>query len=136
MYIVKNGKIIFLPDDCNQKQIARWVFIADDWFVTSKIFNDGNQAWSDVSWIVDWEEYKWCGDWRLEIRWLLIWSWVNDLIEKRRSDLKTLFSVPIDDRRKVIYSWASLLIQNEPELWTDLPPGLDELWHKIQVKKN
>lgn len=121
MYIVPDWQIYFQPTNCDQKQLVEGIFISRD-YDTTRVLNNNLSA------------TNWCKDGRLNIKWNLIWQWIDKLWTKRRSILEDFFNVWISRVNK-IYDWASLLIETNTKLWLNLPPGANELVDKLQIEK-
>lgn len=121
MYIVPDWQIYFQPTNCDQKQLVEWIFISKD-YDTSRVLNNNLSA------------TNWCKDGRLNVKWNLIWQWIDKLWAKRRSILEDFFNVWISRVNK-IYEWSSLLIETNTKLWLNLPPGANELVDKLQIDK-
>lgn len=128
MFIVNDGKIKFKDDNCNKQQIVKGIFIAKEFDATEK---NGNYTLNDER----------CNAWWLHVKWVLIWWWIENLVEKKRSNLARWFRVSWSEeskriqRRNMIFNGASVLIEYSPELWQQLPPGADEFTKMLDVYK-
>lgn len=127
MFIVKDGTIKFETDNCNSKQVVKWIFIADK-FDSKKHKND------------DLNKER-CNQWGLQIKWVLIGWWITDLTKNTRSTLSKRFNVSWSEnsikvqRRNEIFRWAAVEIEYSPELWQQLPPGADEFTQMLDIYK-
>lgn len=150
MFIVPDGKILFVDKNnwCDpmaldahdnqsltmrngkhERQVVNGIFIAGEWFGGNSTTNnnlDRNR----------------CQEGGLTIKWLVVWPNLQDLVNAKRSNLNSWFTTtsfsPEEirrERREKIYNGAALLIENNPTLWTDLPPGANELQSSLQVQR-
>jgi hypothetical protein len=72
----------------------------------------------------------------LTINGVIVGTNIEDLINARRSVLRGWFhSSSVTSRQKMFEEGASLLIQNNPQLWISPPPGVDELDKIFEVYK-
>lgn len=83
-------------------------------------------------------EKRWCQEGNLIVNGVLIGDGIDNLISKRRSHLNNWFNAGVTrpaDREDLIYKGASLLIQSNPNLWTNMPPVADELTNQLKLQK-
>jgi len=127
MFIVKDGKIKFVDENCNQPQRVKGIFIAKDFDATKRT---NSSLYTNR-----------CNAWWLHVKWVLIGWWIEDLVKNKRSTLSRWFNVSWSERaievqrRNMIFNWASVLIEYSPELWQQLPPGADEFTKMLDVYK-
>jgi hypothetical protein len=119
MLIVPDGEIYFDSVDCDHKQVVNGIYITLSWFDTEHIINDDFNK-------------SWCWDWRLEVKGILIGQNVDNLWQKRRSVLKDWFS---SDKIQNIKQWGSLIIDTNTNLWSNLPPGAEDILTQIKIYK-
>jgi len=119
-------------DDCNAPQIVNGIFISEWWFGLEPEANVRNDDEADLR----------CLDWSLYVNGVLIWNEISDLVKNRRSHLNDRFVVSSDNedkikeqRREKLINGASVLIEYNPSLWTDLPPGAKEFTESLVVYK-
>lgn len=66
-------------------------------------------------------------------------STISTLRNQRRSVLRNWFNVPTitkqRDRAEIVKQWGSLTIASNPSLWTNLPPGANELMTALEAFK-
>lgn len=110
MYIVPDGNINFQSQSCNIREIVEWIFIWNN-FLSETIINNNLSN-------------PWCSDWRLLVRWVMRWNWVQSIADNRRSLIEDWFWWWGISASK-IYDWASLLVESNPNIWSNLPPGAD-----------
>ena len=131
MFITKNGTIDFEEDPstyCKAPQIVKGIFVAGNGFTTSKIRNDNLNK-------------SWCAYGNLQVKWILVGAGIDTLVENRRSNLNRWFRAGGSEesqriqRRNQIFNGASLLIEYNPELWAQLPPGADQFVNLLDVYK-
>jgi hypothetical protein len=58
---------------------------------------------------------------------------LEELIDDKRSHLNDWFFTQDDDKYELLINGASLLIEQNPSLWLQSPPGLDELKSVLDV---
>lgn len=134
--IITNKKIIFKDrweegsSSCaSWWQVVQWLFIAWDWFK-----GDNQSLWNRHP------DEKWCPRWWLRVKWALIWSWVVNLTNWKRSQLNSWFNSNIlrdpaikNKRKQLIIGWAAVLIEYSPSLWKTLPPGAEIFTESLEV---
>lgn len=132
MIVVDNWTIYFDDEKCQDGwQVVQWIFVALDWF------------WNKFEKLRNTNENKeFCPWWNLHVKWVLIWSWIDNISNYKRSQLNdwfTLRSSNLNDlkkeRRKEIIEWASVLIEYSPSLWKILPPGAEMFTESLEVYK-
>ena len=135
MFVVQWWKISFREDPANRcvaTQTVQWIFISDKWFgvwdVTLNMANDLDKPRCNFGW--------------LDVKWVLIWKNIQDLVVQRRSQLNDRFWVHSSDdeqikieRRNKIFKWASVLIEYSPSLRWALPPWASDFTKILEVYK-
>lgn len=111
-------------------QVVQWIFVAKDWFDAEEKMRNRD------------EDEERCAWGNLHVKWVLIWWGLDDLMKKKRSHLNDWFnSTTINEnklkreRRSEIFQGASVLIEYNPELWDDLPPGAELFVDTLDVYK-
>ncbi len=120
MFIVPDWKIIFDNTNCNTTDYLEWIFLADS-FETDTIKNNNLNN-------------TWCDDWRLQIKWILRWQYVQSLIDNRRAVIDNWFGGWWPTASDV-YDWASLFVQSNPEIWNNLPPAAEGILHRLNIQR-
>ena len=124
--IINPNWIIEFKDNCtSQWQVVRWIFIA------KKFDTDSHMKNTQMN-------HPWCLWWNLDVKWVLIWNWIDTLIWNRRSNLNDWTNTTTsteNSRRNQIFKWASLLIEYNTELWSQLPPGAEVFTQVLDVLK-
>ena len=111
-------------------QIVRWIYYAGDWFKSSwhgalKNTKDNLDTW------------KWCNYGNLHIKWVAIWD-LSEVVKTRRSELYTWFKW-VDwgkswgEKKNIVINGASVLVEYNPDLWGNLPPGAGEFNKVLEV---
>ena len=133
LFVVKNGKVSFAEPDTNRcvaRQVVNWLFVTNNGFgVEDNWLTINNSLGSER-----------CNEWWLTIRWALIGPWIQDLVNQRRSHLNHWFRVESfsesairRERRNEILAGAAVLIEFNPSLIDQLPPGLDSFTTLLDV---
>ena len=137
--ILTNGMIItkktisFKDSDCTSWwQVVQWVFIAQWWFKSNK---------STLNTSTD---NQWCHRWNLHVKWVLIWSWINNIANSKRSQLNSRFETKLKyndpndsrlkaERRNEIIRWASVLIEYNSDVWSKVIPWAEIFTETLDV---
>ena len=131
--IIASGWTIQFNDNCTTWwQIVNWIFIAWKWFIT----------WNNV-WNNDIKKPR-CHRWNLKVKWVLIWSWVENVTNSRRAQLNSWFETEKiykdttdsklkKERRNEILTWASLLIEYNQSLWSNIIPGSEIFTEMLNI---
>jgi hypothetical protein len=113
----------------NWWQVVQWIFVANN-FVGA---DDEDLKNDNVNKL-------WCPWWWLHVKWVLIWSDIDELIESKRSQLNSWFNAPNSSdsaikkaKRDTIIKWASVLIEYSPTLWKTLPPWAEIFTESLEV---
>jgi cysteine-rich repeat protein len=137
MYIVDGGDIIFESQNCDMTNTIEGVFITDGTFKTSSTLNTDPYASQRCKW------------WNLVINGLFIGEWLNtEFVSRRRAqvDLRSFEDLNQSDseeqlvqnrlnQSKRLIEWPSVRIDTSPLSWSELPPGVRELFEVIAVRK-
>jgi hypothetical protein len=135
MFVVQWWKISFKEDSanrCKSTQTVQWIFISNQWFwvgdTTLNLANDLDKPRCNYGW--------------LNVKWVLIWDNITNLVLQRRSQLNDRFWVHSNDvnqikieRRNKIFNWASVLIEYSPALRWALPPWASDFTKVLDVYK-
>lgn len=138
MYIVPNGNIYVDVADCNKQQTLEGIFITAKEFRATD--NPTLARRGNVIENTDGATPR-CRDGRLKISGVLAGNGVLNLVNARRSALNEWFTIAgrpsratvIATRRNQVYDGASLLIETNTSLWSDLPPGAADLDQLLKV---
>ena len=137
--IMTPKKIIFdATDSCNGNvnqyghagQMVKGIFYAGEWFGSSwhgalKNTEDNLDTW------------KWCNYGNLHIKWVAIWD-LSEVVKTRRSELYTWFKWTgwgqnWVEKKDIVINGASVLVEYNPDLWGNLPPGANEFNKVLEV---
>ena len=115
--------IIFTADSRNQLTTVEWIYIAKN-AIKSENFDNINENWT------------WSQDWRLIIKWSLIWN-TDNLSKNRRPSIDWTNFINPDMKvlQKAMIDWASLRISTNSAIWNSLPPGANEMNEIIQKSR-
>ena len=111
-------------------QIVRWIYYAGKWFASSwhdalKNTNENLNNW------------QWCNYGNLHIKWVAIWD-LSKVVAARRSELYTWFKWTgwgkvWTEKKDIVINGASVLVEYNPDLWGNLPPGANEFNKVLEV---
>ena len=111
-------------------QIVRWIYYAGGWFLSSwhdtlKNTNENLNNW------------QWCNYGNLHIKWVAIWD-LSKVVAARRSELYTWFKWTgwgkvWTEKKDIVINGASVLVEYNPDLWGNLPPGANEFNKVLEV---
>ena len=113
-------------------QMVRWIFYAGKWFLSEHDKSNTEKS-----------NKEWCNYGNLHIKWIAIWD-LSNVVQNRRSELYTWFydwcdekdaskSTKCKNRRDVVLNWASVLIEYNPDLWWNLPPGAEDFNKALEI---
>jgi uncharacterized repeat protein (TIGR01451 family) len=141
MYVNMDGNMYFNTHDSNSTNRCPTQYINGIFVVTKWVFDTQNLEYNDKSASLtnDRTEKRRCQEGNLIVNGVLIWDGIDNLVTKRRSHLNNWFDASVSrvaDREDLIYKGASLLIQTNPSLWTNLPPLANELTNQLKLQKN
>ena len=111
-------------------QIVRWIYYAGDWFESSW---DG--ALKNIE--KNLNNWQWCNYGNLHIKWVAIWD-LSKVVAARRSELYTWFKWTgwgkvWTEKKDIVINGASVLVEYNPDLWGNLPPGANEFNKVLEV---
>lgn len=131
--IITSGSISFKDSNCTSWwQVVQWIFIAQWWFKS-------NNSTLNVN-----TDKQWCHRWNLHVKWVLIWSWIDNITRSKRSQLNSRFETEITyratndsrlkaERRNEIIRWASVLIEYNPDTWMKSIPWAEIFTETLDV---
>ena len=115
--------------DCNSDQRVKWIFYAENWLIREWVWHN-----------TELDNSVWCDKWWLQVKWVLIWSGLNNLMIRSRSHLEGWFENGKEgpNARNMIMNWASVLIEYSPSVFTrsTMPPGAEEFTTALSIYKN
>lgn len=139
MYIAQNGDIQFVANSCNvtNEQVVNGIFISLKNITSS--MGDRTSAHNT-------DPYKsWCSEGALTINGVLIGNNINStdansLLGTRRSNLNTWFEdlnsrSTSGERQESLKKNAAVVLQYNPSIFSNLPPGADTLSQVLSVSK-
>lgn len=133
--IITNKTMSFKDESClTWWQVVKWIFIAEWWFVKNGTTLNININKPRCHW------------WNLNVKWVLIWKNIKNLTESKRSQLNSRFDTELRyrntndsklkaERRNEIFQWASLLIEYNPDLWSNTIPWAEIFTETLSVYK-
>lgn len=111
-------------------QIVRWIYYAGSWF---------NSSWDGALKNIEknLDTWKWCNYGNLHIKWVAIWD-LSEVVKTRRSELYTWFKWTgwgkvWTEKKDIVINGASVLVEYNPDLWGNLPPGANEFNKVLEV---
>ena len=137
--IMTPGKIIFdATNSCNGNankyghagQMVKGIFYAGKWFGSSWYDALKNTKENLNNW-------QWCNYGNLHIKWVAIWD-LSEVVKTRRSELYTWFKWTgwgkvWAEKKDIVINGASVLVEYNPDLWGNLPPGANEFNKVLEV---
>ena len=137
--IMTPKKIIFdATNSCNGNvnkyghagQMVKGIFYAGEWFESSW---DG--ALKNIE--KNLNNWQWCNYGNLHIKWVAIWD-LSKVVAARRSELYTWFKWTgwgkvWAEKKDIVINGASVLVEYNPDLWGNLPPGANEFNKVLEV---
>jgi len=110
--------------NCTDNQIVKWIFYA---------WGSLNRDWVNKNDDTN-HEYR-CDKWWLYVKWVLIWKWLNELMENSRSHLEEWFN---KKTANTVMNWASVLIEYSPSVFatSTMPPGAEDFTTALSMYKN
>ncbi|PID34585.1 MAG: hypothetical protein CR971_02485, partial [candidate division SR1 bacterium] len=110
-------------------QTVQGIFIAKNGFEGDSQFNTD-------------ENKERCNYGNLKVKGVLIGKDIKNLVDQKRSHLNGWFWVKSqkdkdvdNERRREIFEGASVLVEYNPYLWTDLPPGASDFINAVDIYK-
>ena len=111
-------------------QIVRWIYYAGSWF---------NSSWDGALKNIEknLNNWQWCNYGNLHIKWVAIWD-LSNVVAARRSELYTWFKWTgwgkvWTEKKDIVINGASVLVEYNPDLWGNLPPGANEFNKVLEV---
>ena len=111
-------------------QIVRWIYYAGSWF---------NSSWDGALKNIEknLNNWQWCNYGNLHIKWVAIWD-LSEVVKTRRSELYTWFKWTgwgkvWTEKKDIVINGASVLVEYNPDLWGNLPPGANEFNKVLEV---
>ena len=137
--IMTPGKIIFdATNSCNGNvnkyghagQMVKGIFYAGEWFLSS-----WHGALKNIE--KNLNNWQWCNYGNLHIKWVAIWD-LSKVVAARRSELYTWFKWTgwgkvWTEKKDIVINGASVLVEYNPDLWGNLPPGANEFNKVLEV---
>jgi hypothetical protein len=110
--------------NCKTNQEVKWIFYA---------WGSLNRDWVNKNDDTN-HEYR-CDKWWLYVKWVLIWKWLNELMENSRSHLDEWFN---KKTANTVMNWASVLIEYSPSVFatSTMPPGAEDFTTALSMYKN
>ena len=111
-------------------QIVRWIYYAGSGFESSWHGALKNTKENLNNW-------QWCNYGNLHIKWVAIWD-LSEVVKTRRSELYTWFKWTgwgkvWTEKKDIVINGASVLVEYNPDLWGNLPPGANEFNKVLEV---
>lgn len=137
--IMTPKKIIFdATNSCNGNvnkyghagQMVKGIFYAGEWFLSS-----WHGALKNIE--KNLNNWQWCNYGNLHIKWVAIWD-LSEVVKTRRSELYTWFKWTgwgkvWTEKKDIVINGASVLVEYNPDLWGNLPPGANEFNKVLEV---
>ena len=129
MMLLTNGSITF-NDNCKNRQVVKWIFYS------SKSKNGIIRTWVQKN--KDVNKGPRCTEGWLTIKWVLIWNWLDQMMQDSRSNLNNWFDTDDDTKRNIVMNWASVLIEYSPSVFTKstMPPGAEDFTTALSIYKD
>ena len=111
-------------------QIVRWIYYAGSGFESS-----WHGALKNIE--KNLNNWQWCNYGNLHIKWVAIWD-LSEVVKTRRSELYTWFKWTgwgkvWTEKKDIVINGASVLVEYNPDLWGNLPPGANEFNKVLEV---
>jgi hypothetical protein len=132
MMLLTKWNIIF-QWNCKEDQEVKWIFYASGYLSRNGVAKNKDP---NVG--------RWCTNWWLHVKWVLIWNNFNNLMSESRSNINDWFIVRWSDqevlnqRRRYVMNWASVVIEYSPSIFTKstMPPGAEDFTTALSIYKN
>ena len=114
--------------DCTSDQEVKWIFYAWGSLIREWVNKNNDKT----------HDYR-CDGWWLYIKWVLIWKWLNQLMEKSRSHLNDWFQKDKDEEKKQsVMNWASVVIEYSPSIFENstMSPWAEYFISALSTYKN
>ena len=130
MMLLTNWSIRFTDaNSCNHRQTVKWILYASGWIYRDLVKKNTKSRIN---------ESKRCTEWWLTIKWVLIWRWLQWVMDNSRSNLNNWFSATTKElKTKTIMNWASVIIEYSPSVFTksSMPPGAEDFTTALSIYK-
>jgi len=125
MMLLTNWNIIF-KWDCESDQTVKWIFYAKgklNRYAKARNDNINTSVWCTNGW--------------LHVRWVLIWSNFDKLMDNSRSNINDRFIGQVSKRKEYVMNWASVLIEYSPSIFSKstMPPGAEDFTTALSIYK-
>lgn len=125
MMLLTNWNIIF-KWDCESDQTVKWIFYAKgklNRYAKARNENIDTSVWCTNGW--------------LHVRWVLIWSNFDKLMDNSRSNINDRFIGQESKRKEYVMNWASVLIEYSPSIFSKstMPPGAEDFTTALSIYK-
>ena len=128
--LLTNWSIRFTDaNSCNHRQTVKWILYASGWIYRDLVKKNTKSRIN---------ESKRCTEWWLTIKWVLIWRWLQWVMDNSRSNLNNWFSATTKElKTKTIMNWASVIIEYSPSVFTksSMPPGAEDFTTALSIYK-
>ena len=115
-------------NSCTKRQVVKWIFYSALKPVGIKRVNvQKNTSLSNSTR---------CTEGWLMVKWVLIWRWLDWVMNNSRSNLNWWFKTT--DKKSVVMNWASVIIEYSPSVFTKgtMPPGAEDFTTALSIYKN
>ena len=117
---------------CRHRQVVKWIFYAEKWIIRTPVQKNTADRLNEPN-------AKRCTEWWLTIKWVLIWDWLQKVMENSRSNLNKWFSTVNGGGKnaQTVMNWASVLIEYSPSVFTkgSMPPGAEDFTTALSIYK-
>ena len=112
-------------------QMVQGIFYAWSWYLSI------NDTYNERNSVTNKPKYKnWCNYGNLHIKWVVVGKNLDNVIQKRRSELYTWFWAWSDSKkREVVLNWASVQVEYNPNLLWELPPWAEEFNKLLKTQR-
>jgi hypothetical protein len=109
---------------CRHRQVVKWIFYAEKWIIRTPVQKNKYINSSER-----------CTEWWLTIKWVLIWDWLQKVMENSRSNLNNWHH---SKTAQTVMNWASVLIEYSPSVFTKstMPPGAEDFTTALSIYKD
>ena len=116
------------PNSCTQRQIVKWIFYEEKWIERELVTKNKPDR-------VKKQGAKRCTEWWLTIKWVLIWDWLEQMMEYSRSNLNGWHK---SKTAQTVMNGASVLIEYSPSVFTkgSMPPGAEDFTTALSIYKD
>ena len=118
---------------CRHRQVVKWIFYAEKWIIRTPVQKNTADKLNEPN-------AKRCTEWWLTIKWVLIWDWLQKVMENSRSNLNKWFSTVNGGGKnaQTVMNWASVVIEYSPSVFTkgSMPPGAEDFTTALSIYKD